>query len=59
MSGNAREEFAAFIPEGDIGKFANNSSGMLESDFSGTMGLLRDKKFRRYSRIMRERKENF
>ncbi len=58
MSGKAREEFAAFIPDGDMGKFANKLSGMLKNDFSGTMGLLRDKKFQNllvnYERAKRE-----
>jgi type I restriction enzyme, R subunit len=40
MSGKAREDFAAFIPEGDIGKFANKLTGMLKNDFSGTMGFV-------------------
>lgn len=58
MSGKAREDFAAFIPEGDIGKFANKLTGMLKNDFSGTMALLRDKKFQHlllnYERPKRE-----
>ena len=58
MSGKAREDFAAFIPDGDIGKFANQFSGMLKNDFSGTMALLRDKKFQylliNYERAKRE-----
>ena len=58
MGGKAREDFAAFIPDGDIGKFANKLSGMLKNDFSGTMGLLRDKKFQNllvnYERAKRE-----
>jgi type I restriction enzyme, R subunit len=58
MSGKAREGFAAFIPDGDIGKFANNLSGMLKNDFSGTMALLRNKTFQdllvNYERAKRE-----
>ena len=58
MSGKAREKFAAFIPDGDIGKFANQLSGMLKKDFMGTMGLLRNKKFQNllvnYERAKRE-----
>jgi len=43
MSGEARERFAAFIPDGDIGKFAGELPNKLKADFSGVMKLLRDK----------------
>lgn len=45
MSGEAREKFAMYIPDGDIGKFASNTPRLLKEDFSGTMKLLREKKF--------------
>ena len=45
MSGEARERFAAFIPEGDIGKFAGDIPRAIKADFSGAMKLLRDKNF--------------
>ena len=45
MSGEARKAFAAFIPEGDMGKFAAGLSEMLKQDFTSTMKILRDKKF--------------
>ena len=45
MSGEAREKFAAFIPDGDIGKFAGELPARIKSDFVDTMKLLRDKDF--------------
>jgi len=45
MSGEAREKFAAFIPDGDIGRFAGQFPALLKTDFSSTMGLLRNKDF--------------
>ena len=45
MSGNAREKFSAFIPDGDLGAFANGLPEKIKSDFANTMALLRDKKF--------------
>jgi len=45
MSGEAREAFAAHIPDGDMGKFAGALPKKLEKDFTGTMKLLRDKGF--------------
>lgn len=45
MSGKAREDFAAFIPEGNMGKFADNLKAELKSNFDETMKLLRDKAF--------------
>ena len=58
MSGKAREAFAGFIPDGDMGKFANRLPTLLKNDFSGTMNLLRDKKFQNllvnYERAKRE-----
>jgi type I restriction enzyme R subunit len=45
MSGEAREKFAAYIPDGDIGRFAGELPERLKNDFTGTMKLLRDKDF--------------
>lgn len=45
MSGEAREAFAAYIPDGDMGEFAGALPKKLEKDFTGTMKLLRDEGF--------------
>ncbi len=45
MSGEAREKFAVFIPEGDMGKFAGEVTQRLRRDFTGTMKVLRDEHF--------------
>ena len=45
MSGNARGKFAAYIPDGDLGKFAKKLPGKIKSDFTDTMNLLRNKDF--------------
>ena len=45
MSGDAREQFARWIPEGDVGKFAAGLAEALRKDFAGTMRLLRDPEF--------------
>lgn len=45
MSGKARELFAAFISEGDVGRFAAGLPALLENDFAGAMRILRDKAF--------------
>lgn len=45
MSGDAVDKFAKFIPEGDIGAFANLLPDRIKSDFSAVMKLLRDKDF--------------
>jgi type I restriction enzyme, R subunit len=45
MSGKAREEFAAFIPDGDLGRFAAGLSKSLKEDFTGCMQRLRDPSF--------------
>ncbi len=45
MSGNAREKFAGYIPDGDIGKFAGELKEKLKKDFTVTMKLLRDETF--------------
>lgn len=45
MSGKAREKFADFIPDGDMGKFAGALAQNIKDDFTNTLKLLRDKKF--------------
>lgn len=45
MSGDAREAFSHFIPDGDIGAFAEGLPAMVRSAFTETMRLLRDKGF--------------
>jgi type I restriction enzyme R subunit len=47
MSAEAREEFAKFIPEGDMKKFTDDLRDNLEKDFTGTMKLLRNKDFQK------------
>jgi len=45
MSAEARELFSAFLPDGDVARFARELPKALETDFTGTMKLLRDPKF--------------
>jgi len=45
MSGKAREEFATFVTDGDVGGFAKNLVTELKRDFNGTMKLLRNSGF--------------
>jgi type I restriction enzyme R subunit len=45
MSGEAREMFAAYIPSGDVRKYASDLPLKLSRDFVATMSLLRDKTF--------------
>src|SRR5262249_51851499 len=45
MSGEARELFARFIPDGDVGRFAQSLARRLVDDFTATMQLLRDDNF--------------
>jgi type I restriction enzyme R subunit len=47
MSGDARDLFARFIPDGDMGCFAADLPAMLRSDFTGAMKILRDEDFQR------------
>ena len=42
MSGEAREQFAAWIPDGDMGRFAGELPQRLRDDFADTMKLLRN-----------------
>lgn len=45
MSGEARELFAAYVPDGDMARFARELPRRLADDFSGVMQLLRDENF--------------
>jgi type I restriction enzyme R subunit len=47
MSGEARDLFASFIPQGDLGAFAAELSSRLARDFSGTMAILRGPDFQK------------
>lgn len=45
MSSEARDLFAAYIPNGDIGTYASDLPRKLRQDFTATMALLRDENF--------------
>lgn len=45
MSGEARELFAAFVPDGDLRRYAADLSDHLRRDFTAEMQLLRDQSF--------------
>jgi type I restriction enzyme R subunit len=45
MSGDARELFSRFIPDGDVGAFAETLAEALSANFTQTMKILRDKDF--------------
>jgi len=45
MSGKARDDFAAFIPDGDMAAFARELPRRIQNDFTATMGLLRNAAF--------------
>jgi type I restriction enzyme R subunit len=45
MSGDARALFARFLPDGDVGRFAEDLQAMLRESFTDTMKILRDKDF--------------
>ena len=45
MSGKARDLFAKFIPDGDVGNFARGLASKIKRDFSATMKILLDKEF--------------
>lgn len=45
MSGEARDMFARFIEDGDMGCYAEELPARLKRDFAGTMKLLRDPAF--------------
>jgi type I restriction enzyme R subunit len=45
MSGEATELFARFIPDGDIGKFAEDLPSLIKNRLAATMAILRDADF--------------
>ncbi len=45
LSGTAREKFARFIPDGDMGGFARDLPDRIEDDFVTVMKILRDPAF--------------
>ena len=45
MSGEGRDLFAAYIPQGDMARYASDLPRKLRADFTGSMALLRDKTF--------------
>jgi type I restriction enzyme R subunit len=45
MDGSARDLFAAYIPDGDMGRFARELPDRLRRDFVPTMGILRNESF--------------
>jgi len=47
MHGDARADFASFVPEGDLAAFAKNLGAALRKDFMPTMNLLRNADFQR------------
>lgn len=47
MNAEARTQFAAWIPEGDMGRFAKELPQRLKQDFAGTMKLLRNPHFQK------------
>ncbi len=47
MSGDARDLFARFVPQGDLGAFAAELPARLTREFSDTMAILRDPDFQK------------
>jgi type I restriction enzyme, R subunit len=47
MSGDARELFARFIPDGDMARFAEDLASLLRQSFNDTMRTLRDPDFQK------------
>ncbi len=47
VSGQGREEFKRFIPDGDIAAFARDLPEAIEHNWAWTMGILRDPEFQR------------
>jgi len=45
MSGEARDMFAKYVPDGDLAAFARKLPSTLRQDFVRTMGMLRDEDF--------------
>ncbi len=45
MAGDARQLFAAFVPDGDVARYARSLRDALRADFVGAMATLRDAAF--------------
>ena len=45
MSGDARDLFARFVPDGDLGRFAEGLPAQLRENFAETMVILRERAF--------------
>lgn len=45
MSGEAREAFAAYVPDGDLARYARGLHQTMKRDFVGAMGLLKNPDF--------------
>ena len=45
MAGDAREQFAKYVPDGDIGQFTDQVTNLLHTSFTSVMQTLRDKGF--------------
>jgi type I restriction enzyme, R subunit len=47
MSSEAREDFALYIPDGDVGKFADRFPNLIKKEFTKTMKILNNKDFQK------------
>lgn len=47
ISAEGRKQLESYIPDGDVGRFATDLKGLLKNQFTGTMKLLKDKKFQK------------
>jgi type I restriction enzyme, R subunit len=54
MSGEARDRFANFIPDGDVARFAQELTAKLANDFTATMKLLRNAAFQDLKRTWKK-----
>ncbi len=59
MSGEGREQFAVYISEGDMARYACDLPRKLKADFTGSMALLRDKTFQDLLVNYRRRERTF
>jgi len=47
MNSEAREQFSVYIPDGDVGRFADRFPAIIKSDFTSTMKILNNKEFQK------------
>ncbi len=59
MSGQAIEQFAAYIPDGDVGRFAEDLPDLIDNDFINTIKLLRDEGFQDLLKNFKRPKRTF